>query len=105
MRNKTTIRQRTPARPNHARVQVALKILIQGAGAAGNQRCSKNRVEEEQEIKAVPRSHIESDERRDQYQECDARFRQFYEIGHAHSPPRQFQRCYFHAGTPVRNIA
>src|SRR5215471_9658136 len=62
-------------------------------------------MEQQEEVQSVARPHVKADQGCNQNQQCDARLRQFDQIGNAHAPARQFQRGYFHAGTLVGTIA
>src|SRR5439155_598703 len=65
---KPAIRQRTISCPDHASIEIALKILVQGASTARHKACADNRVEQEQNVYATARSHVKADESGEQHE-------------------------------------
>jgi hypothetical protein len=80
---QSSVRQRPIPGPSHSRVQVALEVLIQRAGAAGDESGSKNRVKQQKQIETVAGSHVETNGGRNQYEERDARLREFGKVPNA----------------------
>ena len=67
-RQKPAIRQRTISCPDHASIEIALKILVQGASTARHKACADNRVEQEQKVYATARSHVKANESGEQHE-------------------------------------